>query len=897
MSEKKLLALQRKLTTGSLRKSQLLEKHNEIADTLIELGRSSDAIFHLKEALELTERKIDRARIQRMIGEVYMDNGWMLEAEPFFREYVENATGNNAELQRAYLTLGRFLYIRGCDLKMMWKEGSRKMLDEAETLTLRSLKFKEGGTAMESRLYLNLALIVDELNRPRETVAHLQKSKEIAEENNHSEELFRCLSAICSILRRSNGADRAIHILSTTAHKCAKRAGKDIYVLWACDYSETQIYLDNLDGAKRTLESAAVYLKPSGVNEELKMKSRNLKRLLRHRDIIRGSSDEFHRSILKLSDIYLKLEMPDKARQVLEKMPPSALNNGTDESMIAQRFYVLSGHVCKAERKFANACEFYEKSIALKRSPRILLDLAVCKLNSNGGKRDIYALIEEAIKAIEQRNRIGYRSALEQFLYAKKSFDDDTSDVERTISESGDRLGDVEKLGSTDESTESSVDSSSAVSELLEERSTLQASITSAPNGQVNVTRNAKGETPLHLACIRGQLKNVKKLIEASRHPINVRDNNGWLPLHEAINHNHLEVARYLLEHGGAINDRGAAEGITPLHDACQNGLLAMIELLLDHGANPAIRSMEGKTPLDDLKLVSTNLCLLFRAQRESNPDIKSRPTEDELDKCFKLESRMLAHILSVFPDYKPSDVEIEADVGGKQSNGNSQCSAPLDDPMPIISQQTSATQIYRSAIEGVRRKILPWNDLQKSLLPSQRANKRGAFVSELAYNSPFVTDDNDCSQDSSPKSDRPLKRKSSDRVRCDPRPPFAKTKKQESDEQSTEKTSVFRSVNLKDVEANVSRPRDLRRLCIEAVSRGSKEVIEKIIVPFDASRTVAELGKEALRRLSYSGNLSITTARVVIRTKDDFGLCDQDILCDVIDHDNSFLVAEIYEV
>lgn len=68
--------------------------------------------------------------------------------------------------------------------------------------------------------------------------------------------------------------------------------------------------------------------------------------------------------------------------------------------------------------------------------------------------------------------------------------------------------------------------------------------------------RNAKGEWPLHTACIQGKVGYVQKLLDQG-HPVNVRDNGGWLPLHEACNYGYIEVVRILLEADAAYNDRG----------------------------------------------------------------------------------------------------------------------------------------------------------------------------------------------------------------------------------------------------------------------------------------------------------------------------------------------------
>lgn len=73
------------------------------------------------------------------------------------------------------------------------------------------------------------------------------------------------------------------------------------------------------------------------------------------------------------------------------------------------------------------------------------------------------------------------------------------------------------------------------------------------------VKKNKKGETQLHTACIKGNVNVVKKLLEQG-HPINARDNCGWLPIHEACNYGHLEIVKMLVEHKADFNDRGGRE-------------------------------------------------------------------------------------------------------------------------------------------------------------------------------------------------------------------------------------------------------------------------------------------------------------------------------------------------
>lgn len=120
--------------------------------------------------------------------------------------------------------------------------------------------------------------------------------------------------------------------------------------------------------------------------------------------------------------------------------------------------------------------------------------------------------------------------------------------------------------------------------------------------GVIAVKKNEKGETQLHRACIAGNLPLVRRLIDQG-HPVNIRDNAGWMPLHEAANHGFTEVVEVLLDNGATINDKGgtSCDGVTPLHDACGNGALEVVELLLNKGANATLRTDLGSTPLRSL--------------------------------------------------------------------------------------------------------------------------------------------------------------------------------------------------------------------------------------------------------------------------------------------------------
>ncbi|XP_062907647.1 BRCA1-associated RING domain protein 1 isoform X1 [Mobula hypostoma] len=109
--------------------------------------------------------------------------------------------------------------------------------------------------------------------------------------------------------------------------------------------------------------------------------------------------------------------------------------------------------------------------------------------------------------------------------------------------------------------------------------------------------RNHKGETPLHIASIKGDVATVEQLLENGANP-NIKDNAGWTPLHEACNHGHVKVVQMLLQFGVLVNTPGY-ENDSPLHDAVRNGHVDVIKLLVLHGASQDVINIFGLRPID----------------------------------------------------------------------------------------------------------------------------------------------------------------------------------------------------------------------------------------------------------------------------------------------------------
>ncbi|XP_058655702.1 ankyrin repeat domain-containing protein 12 isoform X2 [Onychostoma macrolepis] len=124
----------------------------------------------------------------------------------------------------------------------------------------------------------------------------------------------------------------------------------------------------------------------------------------------------------------------------------------------------------------------------------------------------------------------------------------------------------------------------------------IASSSSSRQKDKVN-KRNERGETPLHMAAIRGDVKQVKELIGLGA-DVNVKDFAGWTPLHEACNLGYYDVAKVLIGAGAEVNTQGL-DNDTPLHDASSSGHKDIVKLLLRHGGDAFQANKRGERPVD----------------------------------------------------------------------------------------------------------------------------------------------------------------------------------------------------------------------------------------------------------------------------------------------------------
>jgi len=106
--------------------------------------------------------------------------------------------------------------------------------------------------------------------------------------------------------------------------------------------------------------------------------------------------------------------------------------------------------------------------------------------------------------------------------------------------------------------------------------------------------RNAKGESPLMIAALKGHKELVRALIQRDADV----NKTGWTPLHYAATAGNVEIILILLDENAYI-DAESPNKSTPLMMAAMYGSTTAVRALLDAGADPTLRNELGLSAVE----------------------------------------------------------------------------------------------------------------------------------------------------------------------------------------------------------------------------------------------------------------------------------------------------------
>jgi ankyrin repeat protein len=116
--------------------------------------------------------------------------------------------------------------------------------------------------------------------------------------------------------------------------------------------------------------------------------------------------------------------------------------------------------------------------------------------------------------------------------------------------------------------------------------------------------RNIRGQTPLHLAAMKGNSDVLQLLLENGAEVDALASDSGCTSLHYAAGLGHVELCELLVRYG-ADPDAQTARLQTPLHLAVASGHSDVVALLLKYHARLDIRDTNGMTPLQQAETVN----------------------------------------------------------------------------------------------------------------------------------------------------------------------------------------------------------------------------------------------------------------------------------------------------
>ncbi|KAJ8716272.1 hypothetical protein PYW08_013557 [Mythimna loreyi] len=784
MEEEKLIRRKKKALNGSNRRA-LAEAHNDLASFYYKHNRYSDALEEYKcEAAICKELglRMEWGTCNRMIGEMYMLLAEFDKALKYEERHlaVAKELKNLVEEQRAMATLGRIYLLQGQSTTD--ENEAKTSLRAAEKAFMKSLVLCENLNGkinkhelmdMRARLLLNIGVVQEHLGNLDKALDCINKAISICSSQDLYEVLHNCYTteALLHCNKKKDYA-KALSCLNK-ALEVAKRL--DDKVLKTCETlsSKADILckMSDYQSAKQVLLKAWKLKSPDEEeSDNIETNLRVVAAMCYTEDLLISTNPSDHvtfkKHYEKLGDGACHLRNYAAAAEYYLKMLDHAVLAG-DCGKTLIPIYVSLYQTYKDMGAYSEALDYYEKEYELikdvpKEAFTTMYNIAETLYLAKRPYGQIEKACLKARRAAREWNKRKYEIRVLKSLLKYQEEYGETDKMEQTREDLRD-LGydDLDNLENSEDEQSSAgggdedtthigddicLEDLTDLSDTNEEEVKETKHETRKRGKGYTIKKNMKGETQLHVASISGNKLLVERLL-AQGHPVNVRDNAGWLPLHEACIHGHVAVADILISSGANVNDRGGSncDGITPLYDAASNGHLDVVQLLLEKGAIPTLKTDFGETPLHVLQKWRTgtiltkddeikynNICNRIQNCERSSTDILNRsksktpvkPIKDiSPPSTSKMTSRIKELDTPVFKRRNIIDDESDDDVDLSQIIRNeaafpSEDSNSSDDCKTKEKKKSTGVNEYRSAIEALRNRSindLPEVDVKKS--------------------------------------------------------------------------------------------------------------------------------------------------------------------------------------
>ncbi|XP_074843445.1 tonsoku-like protein [Carettochelys insculpta] len=567
------------------------------------------------------------------------------------RQHLELAcaVSDHTEQQRAWATIGRtymFVAESGQAGEALWEAEQAFMKSLAileEQLEASALWSRLGDglalavpgkvpqrelSEMRARLYLNLGLVYYSMKDQARCSQYIKKSIFISEQTHLYEDLYRAYFNLGHIHLREGQHSKAMRCLER-ARDCAHTMKEKCMESECCaGIAQVLLSLGDFVAARRSLKKAYV------LGSQQPQQRESIRRNLRYAEGARVShlQEALEEAVPgdlqtalglceQLGDLFSKHGDYRRAVEFYQRQLRYAESLQKPEQELAV-IHVSLATTFADLREPGRAVQHYQTELALRRGNpleegKTWLNIALAREEAGEGYEALEPCFQSALRCAEQAGEPRLQRQILQHLHPlqQKWGRPEAPDMLARLqglcrsqgwSSTGDSWGEEEEEEEEEDSSEPLEESDLELSESDGEEDDLDGYSKSVP-GRRRIAkwnrRNDRGETPLHRACIDGNLRRVHFFLEQG-HPLNPRDYCGWTPLHEACNHGHLEIVRLLLERGASIDDPGGpgCEGITPLHDALNCGHFDVAELLLQRGASAVLRNAKGLSPLGTLR-------------------------------------------------------------------------------------------------------------------------------------------------------------------------------------------------------------------------------------------------------------------------------------------------------